>query len=175
MQIRRSMLLKWRFGLAGLRLLALLATAAGVRPYAALAQLPTSAPRKAGQGYSAAQFLQAVLRADYLTAYAALAPEVRKSVTIRSFETAARPLWKSGQRHGSAIELYKLGVRMGEGQASRFFYSFSFAADSALKTPSALLEVTFRDTTSRAVLGFGLHYPAVPARSTKPVLKSARK
>jgi hypothetical protein len=108
------------------------------------------------QSQVASQFLRAVLRANYSAAYSRLAPEVRQGVGMAGFAAAARPLWKSGQRHGTAIELYKLGVRLGEGGSSRLFYSFSFAADSSLRVPSELLEVTFRDTASRAVLGFGL-------------------
>lgn len=158
-----------------LPLLALfLATAAGW-PVAAAAQLPIPAPRKAKQGYTAGQFLRAVLRADYVTAYRFLAPEVRKSVSIYAFETAARPLWNTGQRRGPAIELYKLGVRLGDGQASRYFYSFSFAADSSLKTPPVLLEVTFRDTASRAVLGFGQRYSAATTKQRTPAPGSKRK
>ena len=116
------------------------------------------------QGQVAGQFLRAVLRADYPAAYGRLAPEVRRAVSLGRFAAAARPLWKSGQRRGPGIELYKLGVRLGDGGASRLFYSFSFAADSSLKVPSLLLEVTFRDTAARSVLGFGLQARKMPVR-----------
>ena len=122
--------------------------------------------RPLSQGQAAWQFLRAVLRADYTTAYGRLAPEVRRSVSLAQFAVAARPLWKSGGRHSREIELYKLGMRLGDNGASRLFYSFSFAADSSLKTPSMLLEVTFRDTASRAVLGFGVR-PAIKC-GTRP-------
>ena len=130
----------------------------GARP---LTQKPAT---RLSQGQAAGQFLRAVLRADYATAYGQLAPEVRRSVSLTRFETAARPLWKSGVYHTPGIQLYKLGVQLGDNGASRLFYSFSFAADSSLKTPSVLLEVTFRDTASRSILGFGVR-PAgqVPA------------
>ncbi|GAB3289391.1 hypothetical protein ACFQT0_08475 [Hymenobacter humi] len=108
------------------------------------------------QGQVAWQFLRAILRADYTAAYARLAPEVRRAVSLAHFEEAARPLWRSGQRRGQQIELYKLGVRLGAGGSSRLFYSFTFATDSGKVPPPAVLEVTFRDTTARAVLGFGL-------------------
>ena len=122
------------------------------------------APPRLSQGQAAGQFLQAVLRADYTTAYGRLAPEVRRSVSMARFAAAARPLWKSGVRRSHEIELYKLGVRLGDNGASRLFYSFAFAADSSLKTPSVLLEVTFRDTAARAILGFGVR-PMVKAPS----------
>ena len=125
---------------------------------------------KLSQSQVAGQFLRAVLRANYPAAYSRLAPEVRQGIGLAGFTTAARPLWKSGQRHGTAIELYKLGVRLGDGGSSRLFYSFSFAADSSLRVPSELLEVTFRDTASRAVLGFGLR-PGVIGRPGKPAGK----
>ena len=113
-------------------------------------------PAQPGQAHVAGQFLRAVLRADYARAYGRLAPEVRRAVSLARFEASARPLWKSGQQHCSSLELYKLGVRLGEGSASRLFYSFSFAADSVLPAPSVLLEVTFRDTTARSILSFDL-------------------
>ena len=103
----------------------------------------------------AGQFLRAVLRAEYAAAYSRLAPEVRRAVGPAAFTTAARPLWKVGRR-AAPLELYKLGVRLGDGGASRLFYSFAFAADSALPQPAVLFEVTFRDTAARGVLGFGL-------------------
>jgi len=129
------------------------------------AQAP--APVRNSQGQVAGNFLCAVLRADYPAAYGRLAPEVRRAVSLSRFAAAARPLWKSGQRRGPGIELYKLGMRLGEGEASRLFYSFSFAADSSLKVPALLLEVTFRDTAARSVLGFGVQARKVPVRRTK--------
>ena len=125
------------------------------------AQQPAHAPARIGQSQVAARFLRAVLRADYPAAYARLAPEVRRSVSLDRFTTAAQPLWQRAHRHPE-IQLYKLGVRL-NGSASRLFYSFSLAFDSSLKTQSVLLEVTFRDTASRSVLGFGLR-PAAAAR-----------
>ena len=126
------------------------------------------AARRLSQGQAAGQFLGAVLRADYQSAYARMAPEVRQTIGLGRFEAQARPLWKSGQRHGTAIELYKLGMRLNERGASRLFYTFSFAADSSRKPPSELLEVTFRDTAARAVLGFSVYSTAVPIKK-KPV------
>jgi hypothetical protein len=127
--------------------------------------------RRPSQGQVAGRFLRAILRADYTSAYGQLAPEVRRALPLGQFQAAAVPLWKSGQRRHSTIELYKLGVRLGDGGASRLFYSFSFAADSALQKPRVLLEVTFRDTASRAVLGFGLQTPAQPTKAGKPSAK----
>jgi hypothetical protein len=137
---------------------------------------PRPAERRPGQASAAGQFLRAVLHANYPAAYARLAPEVRQGLTLDRFAAAARPLWKSGQRHGTAIELYKLGVRLGDRGGARLFYTFSFAADSASKSPLELLEVTFRDTATRAVLGFSLHTPPKPADTRQPVrLHSTKK
>ena len=86
------------------------------------------------------------------------------------FGAMARPIWKTGQRHPSPLELYKLGVRLGDNGSSRLFYSFSFAADSALPQPSVVFEVTFRDTASRGVLSFGPREAArPPGKATKPL------
>lgn len=123
----------------------------------AAAPRPVSGPLQLSQAQVAGQFLRAVLRANYAVAYASLAPEVRRAVRRSRFEAAARPLWAVGQqRRNRRIELYKLGLRLGDGGASRFFYAFRFAADSGRAMPGVQLEVTFRDTASRAVLGFGL-------------------
>ena len=116
------------------------------------------------QAQVGSQFLRAILRADYEGAYRCLAPEVRRVVTAARFGAIARPLWKIGQRHTSPLELYKLGVRLGNSGSSRLFYSYSFAADSALSRPSVVLEVTFRDTASRGVLSFGQKSAASPRR-----------
>ena len=129
------------------------------------AQQPAHAPVRIGQSQVATRFLRAVLRADYSAAYARLAPEVRRSVSLDRFTAAAQPLWQRAHRHPE-IQWYKLGVRLND-SASRLFYSFSLAADSSLKNPSVLLEVTFRDTASRSVLGFGLR----PAAAARPSLK----
>ena len=112
--------------------------------------------------------MRAVLAADYLTAYRRLAPEVRQTVNFAHFQGVAHPLWKIGQQRHRAIELYKLGLRLGDTGGSRLFYDFSFAADSLLKPPPVLLEVTFRDTASRAILGFGMRIDKAPARTRKP-------
>ena len=125
---------------------------------------------KYSQAQVAGQFLRAVLRAEYVAAYSRLAPEVRRAVRPAAFEAAARPLWKVGRR-GTPLELYKLGVRLGDGGTSRLFYSFAFAADSVLPQPSVLFEVTFRDTAARSILGFGLGRGArrvVPRAGTSP-------
>ena len=125
---------------------------------------------KYSQAQVAGQFLRAVLRAEYAAAYSRLAPEVRRAVSPGAFANAARPLWKAG-RHAAPLELYKLGVRLGDGSASRLFYSYSFVADSVLPQPTVLFEVTFRDTAARGVLGFGLGRVArrlVPKASASP-------
>jgi hypothetical protein len=113
-----------------------------------------AAPTQAQVAY---RFLREVLRDDYSTAYRRLAPEVQRALSSSAFATAAQPLQQLGQQRGPEIKLYKLGTRLGgRGKPGQWFYSFSFAKDSLLKPPPVLLEVTFRDTTARQVLGFGV-------------------
>jgi hypothetical protein len=112
------------------------------------------APTQAQISY---RFLNEILRADYPAAYRRLAPEVQRALPSAAFTTAAQPLQQLGQQRGADIKLYKLGTRLGgRGKPGQWFYSFSFAKDSLLKPPPVLLEVTFRDTTARQVLGFGV-------------------
>jgi len=116
-----------------------------------------ASPPAPTQPQVARQFLLAILRADYPSAYQRLAPEVRAAVAPAAFATAARPLWQQGQAAGPAIELYQIGARLGDQRGqNQWFCRFSFACDSARHPPPVLLEVTFRDTAARAVLGFGL-------------------
>jgi hypothetical protein len=113
-------------------------------------------PATPTQAQVAYRFLSEVLRADYPAAYRRLAPEVQRALPSAAFVKAAQPLQKLGQQRGAEIKLYKLGTRLsGRGKPGQWFYSFSFAKDSLLKPPPVLLEVTFRDTTARQVLGFG--------------------
>jgi hypothetical protein len=112
------------------------------------------APTQAQVSY---RFLNEILRADYPAAYRRLAPEVQRALPSAAFATAAQPLQQLGQQRGPNIKLYKLGTRLsGRGKPGQWFYSFSFAKDSLLKPPPVLLEVTFRDTAARQVLGFGV-------------------
>jgi hypothetical protein len=114
----------------------------------------SAAPTQAQVAY---RFLGEILRADYPAAYRRLAPEVQRALSSAAFTTAAQPLQRLGQQRGPHLKLYKLGTRLsGRGKPGQWFYSFSLANDSLLKPPPALLEVTFRDTTTRAVLGFGI-------------------
>ena len=112
---------------------------------------------KPTQAQVARRFLSEVLRADYPAAYQRLAPEVRGTLRPAAFATAAQPLQHLGQQRGQAVELYKLGTWLSEsGGHEPWFYRFSFASDSARRPPPVLLEVTFSDTTTRQVLGFGV-------------------
>lgn len=120
-----------------------------------LSQAQPGPARRPTQVQVARQFLLALLRGDYPQAYVRLAPEVRRSVSSAKFRELARPLYLRGRRRGTDIELYKLGYRL-LGNQSRGFVAFSFPADSLLRHPPEWLEVTFRDTASRQVLGFGL-------------------
>jgi hypothetical protein len=116
-----------------------------------------SQPAAPTQAQVARRFLGEVLRADYPTAYHRLAPEVSDTLRPAAFAVAAQSLQHLGQERGQAIELYKLGTWLSEGGGHQpWFYRFSFANDSARHPPPVLLEVTFRDTTTRQVLGFGI-------------------
>lgn len=118
--------------------------------------LPAAAPIPT-QAQVSYRFLTELLRADYPTAYRRLAPEVRAKLPLLAFITATRPFRQQGHRRGRAVELYTFGTHVGErggGGHEPWFYRFSFAADSLQKPPPVLLEVTFRDTTARQVLGF---------------------
>ena len=113
------------------------------------------APPAPTQAQVAYRFLGEVLRADYPAAYRRLAPEVRATRRPAAFAQAAQPLWQLGQQRGQAIELYTLGTHLSErGGREPWFYRFSFTQDSLQKPPPVLLEVTFRDTVTRQVLGF---------------------
>jgi hypothetical protein len=112
-------------------------------------------PATPTQAQVARRFLGEVLREDYPAAYRRLAPEVQTTLRLPAFVAAATPLQHLRQQRGMAIELYKLATRLGgRGERGQWFYSFSFASDSARRPPPVLLEVTFRDTTARQVLGF---------------------
>jgi len=113
------------------------------------------APPAPTQAQVAYRFLTEVVRADYPAAYRRLAPEVRATLPRAAFSSAARPLRQLGKQRGRAIELYTFGTHLSErGGGEPWFYRFSFAQDSLQKPPLVLLEVTFRDTTTREVLGF---------------------
>ena len=128
----------------------LLAVAAGL-----VAGLSWQAPPAPTQAQVAYRFLTEVLRADYPAAYRRLAPEVRATLPQLAFTATAQPLEQLRKQRGRAIELYTFGTHLSErGGGEPWFYRFSFAQDSVQKPPPVLLEVTFRDTTTRQVLGF---------------------
>ncbi|TGE19874.1 hypothetical protein [Hymenobacter elongatus] len=126
--------------------------------------LPLAGPGAArpSQVQVARQFLLAVLRGEYTTAYQLLAPQVRATTTAKQFRRAAQPLYDQGQQRGTSIDLYKLGYRMGENNDVRSFYSFTFKSDSLAAVPTVQLDVTFRDSTATRILSFGL----IPAPQT---------
>ena len=138
--------------------LACLLTAAFELSCAAFSPAQTVPPRNS-QVQVSRQFLQALLRGDYAGAYGRLAPEVRRAVNTAHFRQLARPVAARGQRRGTSIELYKIGVRLDESnQGSRHFVAWAWATDSASarRVPPEWLEVMFRDTAARQVLSFGL-------------------
>ncbi|WP_045688479.1 hypothetical protein [Hymenobacter sp. AT01-02] len=109
-------------------------------------------------------FLLAMTHGQWATAYGQLAPEVRAGVSAEQFRVAAQPLYQQAQRYGSAISLYKLGYRLRDAQTPQPFVAFSFKADTLQAYPHFQLDVTFRDSTARQVLGFGLVPLAAPVK-----------
>lgn len=107
------------------------------------------------QAYLARQFLLALLRGEYAAAYALLAPETQAAMSRQQFRQAAAPLYEQGRQAGAAIELYRLGLRLGENDDTRWFYAFTFRSDSAATAPTQL-DVTFRDSVTARVLEFRL-------------------
>jgi hypothetical protein len=82
---------------------------------------------------------------------------VQTKLPLVAFTRAGCLTASAAGRRGQAIELYKLGTWLGApGTHEPWFYCFSFAQDSLQKPPKVLLEVTFRDTATRQVLGFRL-------------------
>ncbi|RTQ53177.1 hypothetical protein EJV47_00090 [Hymenobacter gummosus] len=116
--------------------------------------LPASAGPPA-QAFLARQFLLAVLQGRFGVAYELLAPETRQQLSRQQFRQAAAPLYQRGQQAGPSIELYRLGLRLGENDDARWFYAFTFRSDSAAAAP-AQLDVTFRDSAATQVLEFRL-------------------
>lgn len=104
----------------------------------------------------ARRFLIAVLKGEFQTAHGMLAPEVGKALTPARFRTAALPLYERGRQLGPAIDLYKLGFRLRDGQHPQSFVAFTFKADTLTSRPQVQLDVTFRDSTARQILSFGL-------------------
>lgn len=111
------------------------------------------------QAYLARQFLLAVLQGHFDQAYQQLAPETRQRLNRQQFRRAAAPLYARGKQAGPQIELYRLGLRLGEGDDAQWFYAFTFKRDSANVAPPQL-DVTFRDSAATQVLEFRL----VPGR-----------
>ncbi|QNH62917.1 hypothetical protein [Hymenobacter sediminicola] len=104
----------------------------------------------------ARQFLLAVLAGNYPAAYALLAPEVSAAVPLAQFQAAAQPLQQQGLQRQRTIDLYKLGYRISDNTTTRSFVAFMFRSDTLLPRPQVQLDVTFRDSTARQVLSFGL-------------------
>lgn len=133
--------------LLGLLLLTLLSAPLGAA---------TSATLPPTQIQVARQFLLAVLRGEFRVAQGMLAPEVSRALTPAQFQAAAMPLYQRGQHLGPAIDLYKLGFRLRDGQAPQAFVAFMFKADTVAARPEVQLDVSFRDSTARQILSFAL-------------------
>lgn len=115
---------------------------------------PVQAP--ASQIQVARQFLLSVARGEWAVAYGRLAPEVRQGLSVQQFRVAADPLYQQAKQYGPTISLYKLGYRLRDTQKPQPFVAFSFKADTVQAYPHFQLDVTFRDSTARQILGFGL-------------------
>ncbi|UOQ72478.1 hypothetical protein [Hymenobacter cellulosilyticus] len=111
----------------------------------------------------ARQFLLAVLRGEYPTAYALLAPETRAAMSAKQFKEAVQPLRAQAKRRGQPIDLYKLGYRISEANEVSNFYSFMFKSDTLAGKPEVQLDVTFQDSTAARIRSFGL-IPAPQSR-----------
>ncbi|GGG29907.1 hypothetical protein GCM10011378_03180 [Hymenobacter glacieicola] len=109
----------------------------------------------------ARQFLLAMVRGEWAAAYQWLAPETRHDLSIEQFRTAAQPFLVQSQHYGPVIDLYKLGYRLRGEETPQPFVAFSFRADTLRRLPHYQLDVTFRDSTTRQVQGFGL-VPLLP-------------
>ncbi|AYA38474.1 hypothetical protein D3Y59_16305 [Hymenobacter oligotrophus] len=115
----------------------------------------------------ARQFLLAVLGGKYDDAYRMLAPEVKVSVSPVRFRAAAEPIYRQGQQRGAGIDLYRLGLRIGENDQVRWFYAFTFKSDSLVKAPQQL-DVSFRDSAATGVLEFRMVPPAAESSPGSP-------
>jgi hypothetical protein len=115
----------------------------------------------------ARRFLLAVLRGEFQAAHGMLAPEVGKALAPAQFRAAAMPIYRQGQHFGPTIDLYKLGFRLRDQQATQSFVAFMFKADTLAARPQAQLDVTFRDSTARQILSFGLVPLGKPVHQTK--------
>ncbi|SHK31212.1 hypothetical protein SAMN02746009_00693 [Hymenobacter psychrotolerans DSM 18569] len=104
----------------------------------------------------ARQFLLAVLAGNYSAAYGFLAPEISAAVPLARFQAAAEPLYRQGQQRQRTIDLYKLGYRISDNATTRSFVAFMFRSDTLAARPQVQLDVTFRDSTARQILSFGL-------------------
>ncbi|MCC2548350.1 hypothetical protein LJY25_18030 [Hymenobacter sp. BT175] len=125
---------------------------------------PVPASPTLTQAQLARQFLLYILRAEYRHAYALMAPEFSANVPLTRFQASARPLHAQGQRFGSTIALYKLGLRSNGSGRPRYFYSFTFRADTLKSKPQVQLDVSFRDSVATRILSFGM----IPAPQSKP-------
>ena len=116
----------------------------------------TSGTSKPSQIQVARRFLLAVLHGEFQAAHGMLAPEVGRAITPAQFQAVAMPLYQKGQHFKPTIDLYKLGFRLRDGQTPQSFVAFMFKADTLAARPEVQLDVTFRDSTARQILSFGL-------------------
>ncbi|MCR5888601.1 hypothetical protein LRS06_12670 [Hymenobacter sp. J193] len=143
--------------------LSALALLLGTALPATQAQTQTTPPT---QVQVARQFLQAVLRADYPAAYGLLDASVTQRITAARFAEVMRPVHAQAQHFGPGFDLYKLGLRLGEGGSVRYFCAFTFKKDTLAGAPHLQLDVSFRDSVATRVL----YFTPVPARPGQPSL-----
>lgn len=108
---------------------------------------PTQEVPRNTQVQATRQFLAAVLRGDTTTAKRWLSANLQASDAGHILA----PLVDAGRRHGTNIELYRLGFLVGD-DTQQPFVTYAWAADSAVERPlRASIQVVFRDTAARQV------------------------
>ncbi|TYZ13282.1 hypothetical protein FY528_02390 [Hymenobacter lutimineralis] len=149
-----------------MRLPKLLLTTLGLLSGTLLQPDSRAEPKPLSQVQVARQFLLAVLRADYPTAYGFLEAGVAQRLTPVQFAAAMQPVYAQGQQFGPDFALYKLGLRLGEGNTIRPFCAFTFKSDTLAGAPHVQLDVSFRDSVATRIL----YFTPVPAAAHQPSL-----
>lgn len=109
-------------------------------------QPPQDCPRNT-QVQATRQFLAAALRGDTIAAKHWLSVNLQGKSAGRSL----LPLVEAGRRRGTNIELYRMGLLVGD-YSTQPFVTYAWAADSAVQWPlRASIQVVFHDTTARQV------------------------
>ncbi|MFD2787789.1 hypothetical protein [Hymenobacter rubripertinctus] len=111
-------------------------------------------PKPPSQVQVARQFLLAVLAGNWEAAYEWLSPATRQTLPMAAFRTATLPLLAHTRHYGPAIDLYKLGYRLREGQPVQPFVAFTYRADTLGPGPHLQLDIAFPDSATRQIQEF---------------------